>query len=317
MAVASIALSGLQGCGRGVSVYELEGTTVRTNDAGIVDFINRADAASRRAARLVVLVSVDGLAPYARKHARTPTLDRLAREGTSFDNAKTVVPCLTLTSHTSMLSGVSPAVHHVLWNHYDTQRKVRTPTLFTRCLEHRRRCALFAGKEKFLHFAELERGVQRYEQQRRADRVIAQALQYIVSSEPEFVFIHLAEVDVAGHAHGWDSPEQHAAIEAIDAELGKLSDALAKVTRPVSLVITADHGGHGTSHGDDVPTDRYIPWIAVGHGIQKLGHTVHPQGVSTMDSAATVLALLGIPAPPGLEGKPVALEPTTEAALSP
>ena len=70
-----------------------------------------------------------------------------------------------------------------------------------------------------------------------------------------------------------------------------------------TLIVTADHGGQGRGHGADHPLDRTIPWIAWGEGVHA-GLTL-PPGVSTMDTAATVLWLLGVPVPAAWTGKPV------------
>ncbi len=294
-----------------VAPPDLGGETLRQTPLGVTSYIDRPDGtvASSGPPRLVVLVSVDGLAPYVLATARAPTLERLAREGTSYANARTVVPSITLTSHVSMLSGVPPETHQVLWNYYDAAQKVRTPTIFTRCKAHGLRCGIFAGKEKFLHFAEIEAGVQHYEYQPSAGEVIAQATRYIAEKQPDFVFIHLAEVDAAGHEHGWNSAQQRATIEQVDAQLGLLVGALQSHVKPVALIITADHGGHARVHDHDTPQDRSIPWIGFGDGIQKLGLTSHSRAVSTMDTAATVLELLRLPVPLGLSGHAVALEP--------
>lgn len=309
---------------------EARGVALRKTPLGVTSYIDRPDTSEARAqaavassaapapagsttdrarSRVVVLVSVDGLAPYVLASVRAPTLERLAREGISYENARTVVPSITLTSHVSMLSGVPPEEHKVLWNYYDADQKIRTPTVFTRCRAHGLRCGIFAGKEKFLHFAEIEPGVQRYEYQPSAREVIAQASRYITDKRPDFVFIHLAEVDATGHEHGWNSKPQRAAIERIDAELGLLVAAIQSQARPAALIITADHGGHGRVHDHDIPQDRRIPWIGFGDGIQKLGVTSHARAVSTMDTAATVLELLGVPVPLGLSGHAVALAP--------
>jgi arylsulfatase A-like enzyme len=333
-----------------VAPPELDGVTLRQTPLGVTSYIDRPDAPVRapspappasspssaggptaegaalgpaspaspskaRAPRLVVLVSVDGLAPYVLATVQAPTLERLAREGISYQNAQTVVPSITLTSHVSMLSGVPPEEHKVLWNYYDPDQKVRTPTIFTHCRAHGLRCGIIAGKEKFLHFAEIEPGVQHYEYQPSAGHVVAQAIRYIVDQRPDFVFVHVGEVDATGHAYGWNSAQQHAAIVQIDAELGLLVAALKSYPRPVALIVTADHGGHGRTHGEDIPLDRSIPWIGSGDGLQKLGVTSYPRAVSTMDTAATVLGLLQVPVPLGLSGHAVALEassPDTE-----
>jgi choline-sulfatase len=65
----------------------------------------------------LLLISVDTLRPdhlgcYGYGPARTPNIDRLAAEGFVFDDAITSMP-LTLPSHTSMLTGLSPLSHGV------------------------------------------------------------------------------------------------------------------------------------------------------------------------------------------------------------
>src|SRR5687768_17561031 len=59
-----------------------------------------------------------------------------------------------------------------------------------------------------------------------------------------------------------------------------------------SLIVTADHGGHGTGHGSKDPRDVTIPWIAWGQGVRQ--GVLDQSTVRTMDTAATVLWLLGL-----------------------
>lgn len=65
----------------------------------------------------LVIISLDTVRPdhlgcYGNAGAATPTLDALAAEGVIFDDALTSVP-LTLPSHTSLLTGLSPLAHAV------------------------------------------------------------------------------------------------------------------------------------------------------------------------------------------------------------
>ena len=75
------------------------------------------------------------------------------------------------------------------------------------------------------------------------------------------------------------------------------------------FIISADHGGHGHNHDGKIPEDRLIPWIAWGPGI-RAGHRIKAD-ISTVDTAATALWVLGYPPPPGMVGRPVleAFEP--------
>jgi arylsulfatase A-like enzyme len=70
-----------------------------------------------------------------------------------------------------------------------------------------------------------------------------------------------------------------------------------------SLVVTADHGGHGTDHGSQDPRDITIPWIAWGQGV-KPGE-LQSATITTMDTASTVLWVLGLTAPADWAGNAV------------
>ena len=68
------------------------------------------------------------------------------------------------------------------------------------------------------------------------------------------------------------------------------------------FIITADHGGHDSTHGTDSVEDMTIPWIVNGPGvIQKQLETQ----VYTMDTAATIAFALGLPIPIEWDGIPV------------
>jgi len=250
--------------------------------------------------RTVVLISVDGLAPWVLAGTETPQLDALAAAGTAAVRAETVVPSRTLPSHTSMLSGLEPARHGVDWNDWRPGRKIAVPTVFTFCQRAGLRCGLFAGKRKFAHFAVDEPGVEQYAYAPRAEAVLARALAYLEARHPHFVMIHLAEVDAAGHRWRWGSGRQRAQIQRIDEDLGRfLDEARTRYEGRLSVIVTADHGGHGWRHGGADERDVRIPWIAWGDGVPAGGQLAL---VRTVDTAPTILGLLGLAAPRGWLG---------------
>lgn len=251
---------------------------------------------------LVVLISIDGLAPRFLATTPTPRIDRLASEGVVATSARTVVPSITMTSHTSMISGVSPSVHGIHFNRYQPWSKVGVPTIYTECWRAHLRCGLFSGKRKFAHFAEYESGVERYRWGPDARSVLEQALDYIRTASPDFAMIHLAEVDLAGHDEGWGSDLQRENIRRVDTLLGEFLDELSDwLVRPLVLIVTADHGGRDRGHGSDRDDDVAIPWIAWGEGISAGGLSAD---VRTVDTAATVVSLLGLDVPDDWTGRP-------------
>jgi bisphosphoglycerate-independent phosphoglycerate mutase (AlkP superfamily) len=139
--------------------------------------------------------------------------------------------------------------------------------------------------------------------------VTAAAVKIIETHKPTVMFVHYAEVDSTGHAKGWGSKEQFAKIEETDGELAKLFAALdrAGIRQSTVVILSADHGGAGLTHGPDDARSRHIPWIATGAGVLKNVDLTQNAAldVNTEDTCATALWLLGIPVPPYFDGKPV------------
>lgn len=69
------------------------------------------------------------------------------------------------------------------------------------------------------------------------------------------------------------------------------------------FLITADHGGLGTSHGGPSKQELEIPWILNGPGVNR-GKELK-QFINTFDTAPTLAWILGINAPKAWIGKPV------------
>ena len=85
------------------------------------------------------------------------------------------------------------------------------------------------------------------------------------------MFVHFPSTDNVGHAIGWGTPQQLAAVETADKQLARVLAALdeAGVLGSTLIILTADHGGAGKEHGPDDPRARHIPWIAVGRGSKR------------------------------------------------
>jgi arylsulfatase A-like enzyme len=262
--------------------------------------------------RHVVLLSIDGLRPDAISSYEAPTLQRLIREGSYTLGASTITPSKTLPSHTSMLTGEGPERHNVLWNNVVTAKDdaVDVPTIFGVSRKYGYRTAAFFSKSKFgplqqagtLDYSQAPGGWWgRWSAHKTATDVEA----HLASAAPNVLFVHLSDPDRAGHSSGWMTTEYGRAVTATDAAVARIL-AAANATYgegQYSVIVTADHGGHGRNHGSDDPRDVTIPWIAWGRGVTpgELKHT----GVRTMDTASTVVWLLGVPEPTDWAGQPV------------
>ena len=254
----------------------------------------------------VVIVSIDGGKPAALKKSYMPHLNLITEEGSSTFKAETIFPSSTLPSHTSMLTGVSPRVHKITWNFWNPFRgPVEVPTIFSLAKAQRYSTALLATKEKFRHL-EVRNSLNLFSlRSQTALEVAREAQSYLRSQKTRLTFIHMPDADKAGHSWGWESPQQIQALGNVDDALGIVLQTMREVFAGKSyvLIVTADHGGSGTDHGSASPEDKLIPWIIWGTGVKK-NYTI-TRNVSTMDTAATALWLLGVPAPRYWEGTPV------------
>lgn len=270
----------------------------------------------------VIVISIDGLRPDAIERFGAETLTRLMEEGSYTLEAQTIFPSKTLPSHTSMLTGVDPEVHGVTWNsnRMEEHGHVEVATIFEMADDAGLHTAAFFSKSKFHH---LEReGTLEYSQAPGqnhehwlATRTVPDAIAYLQHRRPNLMFVHLGEPDFAGHTAGWMSRIYGWAVRRADAGVGALLEAADEVygRGNYTVIVTADHGGHGRTHGTDDPRDMIIPWITWGDGVER-GRVTAP--VRTTDTAATVLWLLGVRVPAEWTGAAVASAYTPAARLA-
>ncbi len=254
----------------------------------------------------VVIISIDGLRPDALEQADTPILDGLRTQGAYSPAAQAVLPSVTLVNHASMLSGMSPAKHGIYWNSNDPDLgKIKGPTLFSAAHEAGLSTAMVVGKPKLEHLV-VPGSVDNYIYAGFTDRqVVNEVIPLIQTNMPALLFIHLPDVDSAGHAVGWMSLAQLLAVSMTDSLIGEIVAALQEqdYLSQTLLIITADHGGSGRRHGSDSPEDMTVPWLAVGPGVP--AGVVLPGEITTYDTAATALSALRVPIPSEWDGRPV------------
>lgn len=268
----------------------------------ILNFLFFASAVFAQTER-VILISFDGLGSNVYRQSDMPNLESIKKRGVFSLNAKTVYPSITLVAHMSMLTGLLPEHHHVDWNDWQPQKAdLAVKTVFDVARSKGFITAMVAGKDKFRHF---QKSVAHFALGENSSSVVGRAIQILKEQKPRLMFLHFAEIDAAGHKHGWLSSEQRNAARTADESLGKLIVYLrgANEEKTTTLIISSDHGGHEKSHGSDRPEDMTIPWIAAGFKIPSSGEISKP--IQTTDTAATVLWLLNLPPPEQFDGRSV------------
>jgi arylsulfatase A-like enzyme len=136
-------------------------------------------------------------------------------------------------------------------------------------------------------------------------KVSEEAARYLEQEKPALTFVHFSDPDEKGHSAGWMSEDQKRAARDSDACLGTIYQALERsgMLAETLVIVSADHGGHNHNHSGALLSDRYIPWIAMGPGVRK-GYSIRGT-ISTMDTAATALSVLGLQPLLRITGKPV------------
>jgi arylsulfatase A-like enzyme len=215
-----------------------------------------------------------------------------------------------------MLTGVNPRKHGIEWNRdLPLIRPVypNFPTLFYYAKRYGYTTGMAAGKSKF--DALTVAGTLDYEsiptKTSEKDTDVADvAAKVILEHKPNVMFVHLPGNDNAGHKYGWGSPQQSEAVVNADQAVREVMDAVKKagLEQQTIVIVTADHGGAGKSHGPDDPRCRFIPWICHGPGVRKAVDLTGDADleVRTEDTFATACWLLGIPLDiKRIDGRPV------------
>lgn len=266
------------------------------------------------AVKHVLVVSIDGLRPDVALRADMPTLRTLVKRGSFSFWARTTEVSITLPSHTSMLTGVTPAKHNISWNDdRATWEVLKVPTLLERAHAAGYTTAMVASKAKFKLFDKPGAVDHAYwpktDSVRDDDTSAAAAVDIVTKYKPDVMFLHFGSVDSVGHGIGWGTPQQIAAIEAVDKLLGSVVTAYtdAGLIDSTVIILSADHGGAGRTHGRDDFRSRHIPWIAAGPNVlpgQDLTN-FRELVINTEDTFATACWLMGIDPGTDIDGKPI------------
>lgn len=263
-----------------------------------------AKATPRPSADAVVVVSIDGLRP----DVITPSmkaLHQLYLQGASAKVARTINKSATLPSHASMVSGVDSDEHGIDFNAFRPERgNIERPTMFSVAHAAGLPTHMFIGKAKLKHLlgdpsdATLKvAGVY-------CKRLVKEAKPQLQQLKRGLLFLHFSNPDGAGHRYGWMSDEYVESVHAANSCLEEVMETIEESGRKdrTLLLVTADHGGHGRSHGTRLEVDQRIPWYAWGAKARR-GRT--DRDVHTTDTAATALAALGLDLPKNMRGQPV------------
>ncbi|MFD4373870.1 alkaline phosphatase family protein [Streptomyces sp. NPDC058486] len=269
-----------------------------------------AGQAHRAKQAKTLVIGIDGAAFDAFARADVPNLRTLMAQGmTARSNlfANPMAPTVSGAAWSSIATGVWPDKHNVKDNNFTAPNYARYPDYQTR-LETANPAVDTLVVGTWNPIPQTVFGP-------RTDLRIAggndagttaKAAERLRDGDPDSTFVHLDEVDGAGHSAGTASDRYLTALSVADAQIGQLLDAVR--SRPTYakedwlVMVTSDHG-HTPSggHGGNSPGERGTFVIARGAGI-KAGSVRHD--VKITDIAPTVLRHSGVSVDPawGLDG---------------
>lgn len=241
-----------------------------------------------------ILIIIDGLRPDALVQADTPSIDHMIKNGSHTLNAKTVTPSITLPAHFSTFTSMVPIDHGVLTNTGSPQLSSTARGIIDVAKDHGKKTASFYSWDHLRNLSEpgsLDHSffINSYSRDN-LDLSIAQAASgYLKLCQPDFCFVYLEAVDIAGHEYGFMSDEYISTVGIVDMAVGFiLNDA-----DQHNIILHSDHGGIGHHHLEKVPEVMTIPWVVYGPKI-KQGYTI-TDAVSIIDTAPTLADLMDIP----------------------
>lgn len=285
--------------------------------AGVATATAGTAAAAPAPVTKTVVIGLDGTMLDHVKSANTPNLHRLMAEGTSGQSSIVGHPTISGPSWSTILTGVWHTKHGVVDNSFNGARYDQYPTAFTRIEQVKPELrtasistwggiATIAGSgtpKADVVVTTPDAGSEAATDAATASAVVAE----IATNGPDFVFTQLDQVDGAGHSSGTAGPEYAPALARVDAEVGKIVDAVDARSKATgekwTVLVTSDHGhtptgGHGGQSADEATT--FV--IARGAGYQAGATDDH---YTIADITPTVLDNLGVAQPADLDGTPL------------
>jgi 2,3-bisphosphoglycerate-independent phosphoglycerate mutase len=163
----------------------------------------------------------------------------------------------------------------------------------------------FDGEDRILVPSPREVGTYDHKPEMSGPEVAAETAQAIDTRAYDFVLVNFANADMVGHTGVMEAAIK--AVETVDACVGRVVDAA--TDQGGVVLVTADHGNaeqmvdYDTGGPYTAHTVRFpVPFILVPGNHGDLASVHLREGGALADVAPTILQLMTIPKPPGMEG---------------
>lgn len=282
----------------------------------------------------LLFIGIDGLRPDAMEVAETPNLAALRAGGAYGADAQCEDLTFSGPNWSTILHGVHRDRHNVTTNEYGGSRLDQYPDLFARleAFDPELNTARLVTWDAIQKFQPTGADVAIYhDYEQNGDELVTAAAVELLRGEHaeqpvngagsrdiDAIFLYLGDVDVAGHAHGFD-PSRRLYLDAIvraDTQAGRVLEAMR--ARPTYgqedwlVIVTSDHGGSiDGQHAGGTPEKRTIPFMVWSSAGSVTPHRIFPNP-KNVDGVKTALAHMGVgpEAMADLDGHVVGLVPT-------
>ena len=256
----------------------------------------------------VIIIGIDGMSVQGLLEAEAPCMDSLLRNGAYNYKVRSVLPSVSAPNWNAMLCGAGPEITGVIDNSWgrgiDKFPPVAVlennvfPNIF-RVFREQKPDAEIGCFNQWAYLKTLldVESMSRFETCETALEDAQKTAAYIQDKKPDFVFVHIDDVDAAGHESGWMSAEYIKAIHEVDGDVRMIVNAVKKagISDHTMIMVVADHGGIFFRHGKNTYEELTTPIIYSGKGIKK-GYQIKQQ-IYKYDVAADVAFALGLKMP--------------------
>ncbi|MEO7313214.1 MAG: ectonucleotide pyrophosphatase/phosphodiesterase [Chitinophagaceae bacterium] len=223
----------------------------------------RSNAAGNLGKPYVVLISADGFRfDYAEKYHATNLL-RLRAGGVQAKSMIPSFPSVTFPNHYTIATGMYPAHHGLVYNQfYDRNKKASYSVSKRETVEDGSWYGgvplwVLAEQQQLLtasyHFVGTEAAIQnryptywyRFSDGSNIDFRIQKVVDWLQLPEdlrPHLILFYMSEADHEGHNFGPDSKQTEAAVQFVDAAIGKMTAKVNALGLPVNFIFLSDHG---------------------------------------------------------------------------
>ncbi|MCR5683001.1 MAG: alkaline phosphatase family protein [Clostridiales bacterium] len=245
----------------------------------------------------VVIIGVDGAGAYF-KDADMPKLEAIFENGARTYRCLTSDPTISAQSWGSLMTGTTPECHR-LSNSYISANPYPLDSIFPTFFHVVRDAMPDAVLGSFCNWNPInvgivEDGIDVTKGTAPGDSALTDLIvKYVKAEKPTVLFVQFDEVDGAGHGSGFGGKQQLAQLHTEDGYIDRIHTAYeeAGILDDTLFIVTADHGGNGTSHGGWTDGEKYIMWAAAGKTVIPGGEI---QDMGIRDTASVVLMALGI-----------------------